>query len=131
MWRGEKACCSLPLSPPTPLLASLKCRDQSSDRLDLFVWEKERPCVCGTGCARLLLPPRSAWRYSKRLVLGPGGLWESDVFWNDSAASNVSFSLFDMVKFCESAVSESLSEPTFTRVQPREGCVHDSVVAQN
>lgn len=72
--------------------------------------------VCGTGCARLLAP-RSAYGAIASGSPWPGRLWESDVFWNDSAASMCPFAL-DMAKLCESAVSESLSEPTLTRVQP-------------
>lgn len=56
--------------------------------------------VCGTGYARR---PRGLRGVSKRLA-SAGRLWDNDVCWNDSAAL-----AFEMVKFGESAVSESLS----------------------
>lgn len=49
LWRREKACCSLPLSFPMLLLPFLKCWDQGSNHLDLFVWEKEGPWLVRQG----------------------------------------------------------------------------------
>lgn len=90
MWRGEEACCSLPLSPPPPLLPFLKALDQSSPHLDLFVWEKGPAVVCGDG-AREAGPRGSAWRWGAgwpRPLPPPPWRWRESwpPCWNGSAA---------------------------------------------